>query len=480
MERDEDPWAHLDAAPAYDFNDMGLTQGSAAIRSTLAKADTAVARLFQLDDAADWEGQTVPPRRWLLDGWLPVGEAGLFTGPGSVGKSLMSQQLAATIAAGGSFMGVPVEQATTIYITCEDSTEELQRRQRSIAQTLGSTLQRGRFMLKSWKGELDLELFGYGEDRRLVPTPRYDMLRATALAAGARLIVLDNISHLFGGDENTKREVAAFVNLMNGLAADIDGVVLLLGHPNKTGLNKPGEGDANQFGGSVAWENQVRSRLYLATTGGDDPDARVLTNPKANYTGKGGALEFRWHDGAFIRDSDLPDDRRAELASIIQANHDNTLFLTCLATATEARRAVSHMKGSNYAPSVFAAMPEAKGVKAPAFAMAMERLIHLRTIKLDEPLWQGQNRHWKQGIKLASECANPPALTPCADPRQPPSQVVDIVAPTLRAPTPLYTTYNGAAPLGSAAPSQDTKPADLTRPVFAETDPADSVFGDDR
>ena len=45
------------------------------------------------------------------------------------------------------------------------------------------------------------------------------------------LIVLDNTSHVFGGDENSKREVAAFVNLLNGLSEEIDGVVLLLGHP---------------------------------------------------------------------------------------------------------------------------------------------------------------------------------------------------------------------------------------------------------
>ena len=83
--------------------------------------------LLELDDTADWEGVDVPPRRWLLDGWLPVGEAALLTGAGSVGKSLISQQLAATVAAGAPFMGVAVTQGTSIYITCEDGPEEAQR-----------------------------------------------------------------------------------------------------------------------------------------------------------------------------------------------------------------------------------------------------------------------------------------------------------------------------------------------------------------
>lgn len=354
--------------------------------------------LLDLDDVADWEGIEVPPRRWLVEGWLPVGEASLLTGAGSVGKSLVSQQLAAMIAAGQPFMGVRTEQATTIYITCEDGPEETKRRHKAIAGMIGYPFARGRCHAKSWKGESDLELATFDAERRLRPTKRFEALRATALAKGARLIVLDNTSHLFGGDENVKREVAAFANLLNGLAAEIDGVVLLLGHPNKTGLNNPGAGDANQFGGSVAWENQVRSRMFMSFVP-DDDDARELTNPKANYSGRGGnKLLFRWHNGAFVRDDDMPEDKRAEIAATAAAASDNALFLACLAERTRQRRAVSEKHSPTYAPSEFAKMAESKGIGKARLDKAMNRLFRIGKIERGE-LWKGDDRKPVFGLR---------------------------------------------------------------------------------
>lgn len=52
---------------------------------------------------------------------------------------------------------------------------------------------------------------------------------------GSQLVVLDNVAHFFGGNENIRSEVVAFVHLLNRLALIIDGSVLLVGHPNKAG-----------------------------------------------------------------------------------------------------------------------------------------------------------------------------------------------------------------------------------------------------
>ncbi len=426
---------------------------------------------FPLDDVSDWSGIHVPARRWLLDGWLPVGEASLLTGAGAVGKSLVSQQLAATIAAGSAFMGVEVEQATTIYITCEDSREELQRRQAAIGSMLGARYPRGQFMAASWKGELDLELFAYDEERRLRPTPRFHKLRDTALQSGARFIVLDNTSHLFGGDENTKREVAAFVNLLNGLAAEIDGVVLLLGHPNKTGLNKPGEGDANQFGGSVAWENQVRSRLLLSSVGKDDPDARVLTNPKANYAAKGGSLAFRWHHGAFVRDDDLPDDQRAEIAANVMANADNAAFLACLAERNRQQRQVSEKPtAANYAPRQFEGMAESKGIGRDRLDRAMDRLFRIGAIErgfLYRDTTEGKDIHGLRAVPETSpETSRKVQPEGSGNPQKTTGNTQSI--PTV---------INGAA-TGAAAPLPKD---DLSRVVFPADDVGDpNTWGGDQ
>lgn len=412
---------------------------------------------LSIDDTADWDGLKIPPRRWLVEGWLPIGEAALLTGAGSVGKSLLSQQLGVTIAAGQPFMGVACERVVSLYITCEDGKDEVQRRHAAIAAMLNSPIPRGACLVKSWKGELDLELATFDAERRLKPTMRFKRLRATALAVGARLIILDNTSHLFGGDENVKREVAAFANLLNGLAAEIDGVVLLLGHPNKTGLNKPGEGDGNQFGGSVAWENQVRSRLFLATNT-EDSDGRVLTNPKANYSSKGGKLEFRWHKGAFIRDEDLPAETRLEVATVIRDNADNELFLECLRERNKQRRQVSEKTGKNYAPLVFAGMPESRKMGKKRLEAAMDRLFRIGRIDRAE-LWRGDDRKMVFGLREtpgwgAGNGAGNAAQTPCANAANGALSDCNPLQQTQGEHTPISKDTEGG-PIGAAPPSDD-------------------------
>src|SRR3546814_2751883 len=130
------------------------------------------------------------------------------------------------------------------------------------------------------------------------------------------------------------------------------------------------------------------------------PPISTLTDTLFPYT----TLFLSWHEWAFILEDELPNDQRAEIAAVVQANGENDAFLRCLASATEQKRAVSHNPGSNYAPKAFTAMPEARGMGARSFAAAMERLLHLGTIALDQPLWRGPNRVMKQGIKLAKEC----------------------------------------------------------------------------
>jgi len=246
--------------------------------------------------------------------------------------------------------------------------------------------------MRSWKGETDLELAIFDHERRMRPTGRFHSLRRTVLERGARLLILDNTSHLFGGDENVKREVATFTNLLNGLAAEMDGVVLLLGHPNKTGLNNPNAGDANQFGGSVGWENQVRSRAFQSAPNPEDPDAREITNPKANYSPRGNKLTFRWWKGAFVRDDDLPPEYSKEIAQSARAQSENERFLECLrARAKNAGREVGPNLGPNYAPARFAEMPEAKGMTKQRFAAAMERLFVTGAIATEEVKRKGSS-----------------------------------------------------------------------------------------
>ena len=422
----------------------------------------------------DWHAlanEVLPPREWTLAGMIPHGEVTLLSGPGGAGKSYAGQQLATCLAAGRPFLGVETRPGVTLYVTAEDDIRELRFRQSKICGHLGIALLdiADRLHVVTLRGGEGNELCLFDFDGRIRSTPTFDKLVATIERTGASLVVLDNVAHLFTGNENDRGQVTRFANLLNRLA--LRGVaVVLVAHPNKSG---------DSYSGSTAWLNAVRSHLTLDYQRDDDGsipdrDARILSvGEKSNYGPADTAIEFRWHDHALLRDADMEAGFAERMALTTRATSENTCFLYCLDKATKDKRAVSHNVGSNYAPKVFAGMPEARGMKQAAFAAAMERLISLGNIVLDEQLWRGPNRVMKQGIKRAQT-----APTPRTDPLH---EAAPAHAQKPHAPTPLYTTYKPGGPLEAAPPvTKGGEGAGRYRVVFPEVDdaddPANSMF----
>lgn len=352
----------------------------------------------------DWVGIKAPERRFLIDGWLVRGAAGLLGGQDGVGKSLLAQQMATCAAAGVNFLGLPIERVRSLYITCEDPIEELHRRQESINAALGVAMGslNGWLRTSSLKGHIGNELATFDQSGQMTPARRYAQVRQTVLMFGAELVFIDNAAHVFPGNENTRHDVAAFLGLLEQLSIEIDGAVVLLAHPNKQ--HSQGNKQGNEYSGSTGWSAHVRNRLFLDWNAGDDnlpadPDERILRRSKANYAARGEEILFRWHKWAFVTEADLPPNLNAEFAAVARANVENERFLACLDKLTDERRNVSHSKSAgNYAPKVMAAMPMASGMKERQFADAMNRLLHLEEVFAAQPLWKGGDRKSVLGL----------------------------------------------------------------------------------
>ncbi|WP_170005023.1 AAA family ATPase [Pseudopontixanthobacter vadosimaris] len=406
---------HLIELPGLpDAGDILDWTGTAAdLRKLIDRAGEADG--FESLDLSSLATQPATAKQFVIDRLAPRGEVTLFTGAGSAGKSLLAQQLATAAAAGMQCLRLPVDETPAIYVTCEDDARELHWRQEHICKAMGvpmATLA-DNLHLVSLRGRLDNALGTFGQDGALRPAAAYNRLVAKIRTTSSRLVLLDNVAHLFTGNENDRGQVTQFVNLLNRLAGETGAAIILLGHPSKG--SKPGE-SGHDYSGSTAWLNAVRSHFTIEHD--LETDIRTINVGKANYAKKGEALNFRWHDFAFWHDDDLPDDTRADMDATIKMNGENAAFMRCLESATKKERAVSHNPGSNYAPKVFAAMIEGKGLSQTAFKNAMERLIYSDKIALDQPLWRGSNRVMKQGIKAVEICTAPPAPTPCIDPHE--------------------------------------------------------------
>ncbi|MXO72377.1 bifunctional DNA primase/polymerase [Alteraurantiacibacter buctensis] len=334
------------------------------------------------------------PKQFAIEQLVPVGEVTLFTGAGSAGKSLLAQQFA-TAAAGSlhKCLGLDLREGPAIYLTCEDDAEQLHWRQQHLCEALGVPMAglAGRLHLISRRGELDNPLGSYDAQGHLIPSPFFHRLRATVWATGAKLVLLDNVAHLFTGNENDRGEVTQFVNLLNRLAGDTGTAIVLLAHPNKAGAD---------YSGSTAWQTAVRSHFVVHHD--LETDLRTLTIPKANLARKGGSIRFVWQDWAFVCESDLPPDVARSLQSTAQAVNDNDLFLACLRQRTDEQRAVSDKPSATFAPKVFAGMPESKGIGRPRLEKAMDRLFRLRKIERAE-LWKGPDRKPVFGLREVRE-----------------------------------------------------------------------------
>lgn len=238
-----------------------------------------------------------PPRReWMVEGCFPKATVAMLSGDGGIGKSLCVQQLLTSACLGLPWLGMNTERGRGLYLACEDDEDELHRRQWAINRSLNRTMDD---VL-----EADgLHLFGrVGRDNtlsrlerkawRMEPTELFTRMLAYCLRQGITYVVIDTATQCFAGNQNDEQQVVQFINQLRRVAIAIQGLVLITKHPSLSG-RALGTGES----GNTAWNNSVRSRLYLKS--GRDEDAVILKGMKANYAKKIGELPLRWVRGAF-------------------------------------------------------------------------------------------------------------------------------------------------------------------------------------
>ncbi|MHC2298222.1 AAA family ATPase [Rhizobium mongolense] len=337
------------------------------------------AEALAVQSAAAFHSKPVPPREWIVEDLIPSKIVTMLNGDGGTGKSLLALQLAVASVTGGYWCGREVVQGGCLFISAEDDEDELHRRLADITVGIGRQLRDlDTLHLRSLAGED--ALFAIQDTRTgvLRPTQLFQMVERRVAQLRPVLLVLDTLADMFGGEENNRAHARQFIGMIRGLCSRYETTVVLLAHPSLSGMAS-GTGSS----GSTAWNNSVRSRLYLdrIRENGEepDPDVRVLRTKKANYGKIGGEVKLRWTDGMFKLETGA--DSLVVMAAQSEAER---VFLELLAMYKVQGRGVSDKRGSNYAPFEFAREPEAKGIKSKGFESAMLRLFNDAKIRTEE------------------------------------------------------------------------------------------------
>jgi AAA domain/DnaB-like helicase N terminal domain len=331
-------------------------------------------------DWVTWQGKAPPPREWWIQDWLSPAPT-LCSGTGGIGKSLLWQTIATSLATGVEFLAATATPRRVLIWSCEDDEAEIVRRQDAICAHLGverAALQGKLYIAPRLGCDNTLLDLVYNKP---VFTPEFSRLREQVNDLGADVLVLDNIGQVYGGNENARHEVTVFVNGLQGMVHGRPFAPVLLGHVART--------TGSEFAGSAAWENACRMRWYLGTALPDqppaeddpaDPDVVYLAKRKANYTERDYRRLIR-RAGVLVPESAAGP--RFDAA----ARNDlaETIVFKGLAKLKEAGLQPTDGKNSNdYLPAQIVAKGLAEGHSRKELESAMHRLMGNGSLKRAE------------------------------------------------------------------------------------------------
>jgi RecA-family ATPase len=352
-------------------------------------------------DMSDWDHIPVPEREWAIEDRVPLNQAGLFSGEGGTGKSIIELMKDVAHVAARDWMGSLPAPGGAFYLGCEDDKKEIHIR---LAAILGHAELTFAEVIAGGLHVLPL----LGQDAVLcAANPRTGRVETTALYAWLyeqagdlkpRNISVDTLSRAFAGNEIDRSQVYEFSMHMQALAKVASGSVTILSHPSQAG-KASGEG----YSGSTAWHGAFRFRQYLTTPKldneikdqdtADNPQSalRELQFKKNQYGPLGASIILEYRNGLF-----LPVHGQSGLDRLAHKERAKSLFLELLGRFDRQGVHVSHRAKSNLnAPRLFAETPEARKAKMRKddFSTAMSELFASNSIMVVEYQGSGRHRH---------------------------------------------------------------------------------------
>jgi RecA-family ATPase len=350
---------------------------------------------------SNWDNEPIPQRQWAILNRVPLNQAGLFSGEGGTGKSIIELTKNVAHVTGKEWLGSLPEIGPAFYIGAEDDENEIHIRLAAIAKHYGVTfndLVDGGLHVLCLLGEDATLCAATGKGGKIETTALYAKLYEAAGDIKPKNISIDTLSRAFAGDEINRVQVYGFASHMQALAKAAGGSVTILSHPSLGGITS-GSG----ISGSTAWHGAFRFRQYLTSVkaeSGEQPDGdlRQLEFKKNQYGPRSENIVVRYQNGLF-----LPERGLSNLEKAAREAEAERIFIDLLKRLSDAGRNLSHNVSSpNYAPKVFVAEAEAKEARLRKTDLeeAMRRLFADTKIVV-ETYGRPSNPHKRLGVKNA-------------------------------------------------------------------------------
>lgn len=232
-----------------------------------------------------------PPPEFVWDGYIPRGVVTLLGAHGGTGKSTIALMLAVCAAMGRPLFGAEVVQCKVLYVSLEDSGAIARHRLANICKLWSIDPLALLDKLHIVDGTEYPELFSAESRGAGLLTDTYKEMSTIIQAEGIGLVIVDNASDAYGGDEIQRRQVRAFIRALAMVIKPTNAGCLLLAHVDKnTSRGRKPEGGEG-YSGSTAWHNSARSRLFL--TRGED-DLLTLEHQKSNLSKIREPIKLEW------------------------------------------------------------------------------------------------------------------------------------------------------------------------------------------
>lgn len=285
--------AHMPQGEAanFDANDLAQRDGKEALAKLLAAAQSFEPEsCLKRVSVGDVLSNPSPPPQYVWRGYIPRGVVTLLGAHGGTGKSTIALMLAVAVATGQPLFGIETEPERVLFVSLEDGAGLLRHRLKRICEVWGIDPEQleGRLFLVD--GVEHPELFTAEGKQEGSTTDTYNEVESLVQDIGAGLLIVDNASDAFGGDEIQRRAVRGFIRCLAKIARDNHAGCLLLSHVDK-GTSRKTSQDTESYSGSTAWNNSVRSRLFMARA---DDGTLTLTQQKNNLGAMAARLKLHW------------------------------------------------------------------------------------------------------------------------------------------------------------------------------------------